>query len=198
MPVTVAVIPPYTSLRLKRRIIGSVVNPYSVSFTENGDAFIGGYKAYHVHHFDRNGRKLSSWRTPGNNIHAVVVHGNNVFVSQCNPPKMLNYSRSGVLHGEILGSTSCYTGLTIGPDGRLYASAHDISIFNIEDGSLYHTITAPDSNIVQFDQDGNLHSPKWGTPLVRVFTPSGFLVRTYNPPSSANGSGLFIDKLVIG
>ena len=24
--------------------------------------------------------------------------------------------------------------------------------------------------------------------------PSGFLVRTYNPPSSANGSGLFIDR----
>ena len=125
-----------------------------------------------------------------------MVHGNNVLVSQCNPPKAFNYSRSGVLHGQILGSTSCYTGLTIGPDGRLYASAQDISIFNIEDGSLYHTIAAPDSNIVQFDQDGNLHSSKWtwGTPLVRVFTPSGVPVRTYNPPSSTGNGGLFIDR----
>ena len=39
MPVTVAVIPPYTSLRLKQRISGSVLAPYSISFTENGDVF---------------------------------------------------------------------------------------------------------------------------------------------------------------
>ena len=194
MPVTVAVIPPYTSLRLKRRIVGSVLYPYSISFTDNGDVFIGGYGDHHVHHFDRNGRKLNSWRTPGNDIHSLLVHGDNVLVSQCAPPKMLNYSRSGVLHGEILGNTSCYTGLTIGPDGRLYASGHSISIFNIEDGSLYHIIAVPESNIVQFDQNGNLHSPKWGSALVRVFTPCGFLVRTYNPPSSADCSGLFIDR----
>ena len=158
--------------------------------------FIGGYGDHHVHHFDKNRRKLNSWRTPGNNIHAVLVHGDNVFVSQCTPPETFNYSRSGVLHGEILGNTSCYTGLTIGPDGRLYASGHNISIFNIANGSLYHKITAPNSNIVQFDQDGNLHSPKWGwsAPLVRVYTPSGVLVCTYTPPSSTSIGGLFIDR----
>ena len=87
---------------------------------------------------------------------------------------------------------------TIGPDGRLYAPAQNISIFNIENGSLYHTFPAPNSNIVQFDQDGNLHSPRWDwhTPLIRVYTPSGVLVSTYTPPSSNTNAygGLFIDK----
>ena len=55
MPVTVAVIPPYTSLRLKRRIVGSVSTPYAISIAENGDVFIGGFYDHHVHHFDRNG-----------------------------------------------------------------------------------------------------------------------------------------------
>ena len=125
------------------------------------------------------------------------MYGNSVLVSQCNPPKTFNYSRSGVLHGQILGSSGCFRGLTIGPDGRLYApGSTDIKIYNIEDGSLFHTITTLEPRIVQFDQDGNLHSARWNTSPVRVYTPSGVLVRThtYTPPSSTHSDGLFIDR----
>ena len=64
MPVTVAVIPPYNSLRLKRTITG-INHPFDLDFAENGDVFVGGYIDHHVHHFDRSGRKLNSWRLPG-------------------------------------------------------------------------------------------------------------------------------------
>ena len=120
---TVAVIPPCTSLRLKQKIVGSVFVPYP---TKNGDVLVGGSVNHHVHHFDMNMKKLNNWRTPGNNIPTVLVHGNSVLVSQCTPPKSLNYSCSGVLHGEILGSTRCYTGLTIGPDRQLYAPGANV------------------------------------------------------------------------
>ena len=81
MPVTVAVISPYTSLRLKRTITG-VAHPFDLDFTENGDVFVGGHLDHHVHHFDRTGKKVNSWRIPGNHIHGLVVHGNNIYVSQ--------------------------------------------------------------------------------------------------------------------
>ena len=48
MPVTVAVIPPYTSLRLKRTITG-ISHPFDLDFTENGDVFVGGWGDHHIH-----------------------------------------------------------------------------------------------------------------------------------------------------
>ena len=69
-----------------------------------------------------------------------------------------------------------------------------IKIFNIEDGSLFHTINVPAPSIVQFDQDGNIHTARPGTPTVRVYTPSGVHVRTYTPPSSTLSYGLFIER----
>ena len=195
MPMTVAVIPPYTSLRLKRKIVGSVLFPYAISIAENGDVFIGGHSDHHVHHFDRNGRKLNSWRTPGNNVNAIVVCDDYVYVAQCTPPKVFNYSRSGVIYGQILGSSSCYRHLSIGPDGRLYGSSQtDIKVYNIEDGSIFHTFTAPEPLIIQFDKGGNLHTARWSSPTIRVYIPSGVLVRTYSPPSSTQSDGLFIDR----
>ena len=157
--------------------------------------FIGGWNDHHVHHFDRNGRKLKTWRIPGNHIHSLVVHGNDVLVSQHVPPKTFNYSQSGVLYGQILGNPASFRSLTIGPDGRLYApGVNDIKIFNIEDGTLFHTFTVSIPSIVQFDQDGNLHTDRSGTSTVRVYTKSGVHVRTYTPPSSTRCDGLFIDK----
>ena len=196
MPVTVAVIPPYTSLRLKRKIVGSVLFPYAISIAENGDVFIGGHNDHHVHHFDRNGRKLNSWRTPGNSINAVLVHGDYVYVAQCAPPRAYNYSLSGVLHGQILGTSGCYNGLTIGPDGRLYVPSKDnfVYIFNLADLSLFHKFGFTDPRIVRFDRDGNLNFGTWSSPAIRVYTPSGVLVRTYTPPSSTGTAGLFIDR----
>ena len=59
--------------------------------------------------------------------------------NDCN--QTFNYSRSRVLHGEILGRGGCFRGLTIGPDRWfLYASlVNDVKIYNVEDGSLFHT-----------------------------------------------------------
>ena len=83
MPVTVAVIPSYTSLRLKRTISGSVRGPYGIDFTENGDVFIGGWNDHHVIRFDRNGKKLivklegarrkSSWHYGAHGEHLCVT-----------------------------------------------------------------------------------------------------------------------------
>ena len=81
MPVTVAVIPPYTSLRLKQTIT-AVSQPFDLDFTDNGDAFVGGWSYHHVHHFDRSGNKLNSWRTPGNNPHSILVHGSKDCMAQ--------------------------------------------------------------------------------------------------------------------
>ena len=77
MPVTVAVIPPYTSLRLKRTITG-VSQPFDLDFTENGDVFVGGWGDHHVHHFDRSGKKLNSWRIPGSHVLGLLIYGNSV------------------------------------------------------------------------------------------------------------------------
>ena len=141
MPVTVAVIPPYTSLRLKRVI--TITHPFALDFTENGDVFVGSYVDHHVHHFDRSGKKLNSWRLPGNNVHGLLVYGNNIIVSQHDPPKVHNYTLSGVLVGSVFTDGS-YVDFVVGPDKRLYASDEIrelISIFRLEDGSLFHQIT---------------------------------------------------------
>ena len=147
VPVTVAVIPPYTSLRLRRTITG-VSHPFDLDFTENGDVFVGGWVDHHVHHFDRSGKKLNSWRLPGNNVHGLVVYGNNVIVSQATPPKVYNYTLSGVLVGSVFIDGS-YADLAVGPDGRLYGidwTRGLISIFRLEDGSLFHQITGTPRN----------------------------------------------------
>ena len=47
---------------------------------------------------------------------------------------------------------------------------------------------------MHFDQDGNLHTARWTTSPIRVYTPSGVLVRTYTPPSSTHSDGIFIDR----
>ena len=197
MPMTIAVIPPYTSLRLKRTIERSVLNPYAIGIAENGDVFLGGWNDHHVHHFDKNGTKLNSWRTPGNNIHGILVHGKNIYVSQCTPPEVFNYTQDGILVGPSFIS-GCYPDLVIGPDGRLYASdcyKGLISIFDMEDGSLYHQftgITYPRG--IGFDLDGNLHVARWYSPVIQVFTRSGVLLHSYTPPSSGHSDGVFIDR----
>ena len=196
LPVTVAVIPPYTSLRLKRTIT-SVNHPYGFAFTENGDVFIGSWFDHHVHHFDRNGNKLNSWRIPGNSIHDVLIHGKNIYVAQCHPGKVYNYTLNGTLVGSVF-TDNCYVNLIIGPDGRMYASHWGqglISIFNMEDGSLFHQITgAPRPRGLGFDLDGNLHVSRWESPVIQVFTRSGVLLRSYTVPSAGHIDFLFIDK----
>ena len=194
MPVTVAVIPPYTSLRLKQTIT-AISQPFDLDFTDNGDAFIGGWSDHHVHHFDRSGNKLNSWRTPGNNPHSILVHGSNLIVSQCGPPKVYNYTLSGVLVGCVF-TDGCYIDLKVGPDGRLCGSdwgRRRISVFNMTDGGLFHQITAPQPRGIVFDLNGNLHVAKLQSSLIKVFTPSGVLITNY-APSSLNNNGMFIDK----
>ena len=197
MPATVAVIPPYNSLRLKRTITG-VLDPFDLDFAENGDVFVGGWIDHHVHHFDRSGRKLNSWRLPGNHVHGLLVYGNNVIVSQHDPPKVYNYTLSGVLVGSVFIDGS-YVDLVIGPDGRVYGSDSGrglISIFSMIDGSLFHQITGiPSARGIGFDQDGYLQF-KYNTPqnIIRVYTPSGVLVRSYTPPSAVGVEGIFIDR----
>ena len=198
MPVTVAVIPLYTSLRLKRRI--AITHPFDLDFSENGDVFVGSWDDHHVHHFDRSGKKLNSWRLPGNNVHGLLVYGNNVIVSQCNPPKVYNYTLSGVLVGPVF-TAGCYTDLVVGPNGRLYApdwiSTSIVNIFNMADSSVFHQITGTKyPRGIGFDQDGNLHFGSRASSLniVRVYTPSGVLVRRYTPPSAVEVDGIFIDR----
>ena len=204
MPVTVAVIPSYASLRLKRIIADSVVRPFAIGFAENGDVFIGGWGDHHIHHFDKNGEKLNSWRTPGNTILGVVVHGSNIYVSQCIPPKVFNYTINGMLAGPAF-IDGCYVDLVVGPDGRLYASDSTptsiygnngrINIFSMEDGTLYHQITGiSQPRGIGFDLDGNLHVSRWGSSEIQVFTRSGTLLRSYTPPTAKHSDGVFIDR----
>ena len=49
---------------------------------------------------------------------------------------------------------------------------------------------------IGFDQDGNLHFGSWTEPrnIIRVYTPSGVLVRSYTPPSALQVDGIFIDR----
>ena len=197
MPVTVAVIPPYTSLRLKQTISNVVRGPYAIDFSEKGDAYIGGWIDHHIHHFAKNGTRLNSWRLPGNKAHGLLVHGNNVLVSQCDPPKVYNYTLNGVLVGPVF-SDGCYADLVLGPDGRLYASDvvnKRISIFDMEDGSLFHQFPViPFPRGIGFDSDGHLHTSQQDTSIVLIYTSSGVLLQSYTPPSSARGDGIFIDK----
>ena len=161
--------------------------------------FVGGWGDHHVHHFDRNGRKLNSWRIPGNNVHGLLVYGNNVIVSQHDPPKVYNYTLSGVLVGSVLFTDGNYADLALGPDGRVYGSDSirgRISIFNKVDGSLFHQFAISQPRGIGFDQDGNLHFGSWNGSqnIVRVYTPSGVLVRSYTPPSAVQVDGIFIDR----
>ena len=117
MPVTVAVIPPYTSLRLKHTITNAVQGPYAITFSENGEVFIGGYIDNNIHHFHKNGTKLNSWRAPKSQIHSIVIVDNFLYMSQCDPPKVYKYTLTGVLLGPVLVD-GCYIHLLIGPDGR--------------------------------------------------------------------------------
>ena len=195
MPVTVAVIPPYNSLRLKRTITGGVSGSHGIDFAENGDAFIGGWGDNHIHHYDNNGNKINSWRTPGINPHSILVLGNNLIMSLCVPPKVYNYTLSGVLVGSVF-TDGCYIDLKLGPDGRLYGSDWGrgrISVFNMKEGSLFHQFTAPQPRGIGFDQNGNLHVTNVHSTLIKVFTPSGVLVTSY-VASSFNNNGMFIDK----
>ena len=165
--------------------------------------FVGGWADHHVHHFDRSGKKLNSWRLPGNNVPGLLVYGNNVIVSQHDPPKVYNYTLSGVLVGSVFtdhGLDNSYFDLAVGPDGRLYGADYIrglISIFSMVDGSLFHQITGtPRPRGIGFDQDGNLHFGLWTRPqnIIRVYTPSGVLVRSYTPPSALLVDGIFIDR----
>ena len=49
------------------------------------------------------------------------MYGNNVIVSQHDPPKVYNYTLSGVLVGSVFTDGS-YVDFVVGPDKRLYAS----------------------------------------------------------------------------
>ena len=195
MPVTIAVIPPYTSLRLKHTITSSVQGPYAIAFLENGEVYVGGHRDNHVHHFRRNRTKLNSWRAPGREVHSIVIVDNYLYMSQCIPPKVYKYTLTGVLLGPVLVD-GCYIHLLIGPDGRLYGSSYtgEIRIIRMTDGSLFHNFTTADPSGIAFDDNGNLHVAKKLESLIKVFTPSGVLVRTYTPPSTQNVGGILIDK----
>ena len=64
---------------------------------------------------------------------------------------------------------------------------------SLADRSL-HKFGFTDPKIVRFDRDGNLKFGVLNSPTIRVYTPSGVLVRTYTPPSSTGTAGLFIDR----
>ena len=71
------------------------------------------------------------------------MYGNNVIVSQHNPPKVYNYTLSGVLVGSVFTDGS-YIDLVVGPDKRLYATdgiRELIGIFSMVDRSLFYQIT---------------------------------------------------------
>ena len=128
-----------------------------------------------------------------------------VIVSQATPPKVYNYTLSGVLVGSVFtdhGLDNSYFDLAVGPDGRLYGADYTrglISIFSMVDGSLFHQITGtPRPRGIGFDQDGNLHFVSLTSTgpqnIIRVYTPSGVLVRSYTPPSALKVDGIFIDR----
>ena len=199
MPVTVAVIPPYTSLRLQQTITG-VGHAYAIDIAENGDAYVGSWSNHNIYHINRNGKKIRSWRIPDNSPHSVLVHGGNVFVSQCNPPKLHKYTRSGDREGHAF-TDACYVDLIVGPDGRLYgsdASNGRIAIFNMKDGSFFHAFSGEhvtgNPRGIGFDQDGNIHFGRYESSAVQVSTLSGMPIHSYTPPSATLSDGLFIDK----
>ena len=87
----------------------------------------------------------------------------------------------------------------LGPDGRAYGSDEDralIRIFSMVDGSLFHQIAVSPrprvlvlikmaTYILDHGVDQN---------IIRVYTPSGVLVRSYTPPSAGLVDGIFIDR----
>ena len=44
------------------------------------------------------------------------MHGNNIYMSQCTPPKVYNYTQSGILVGSAF-IDGCYIDLVVGPNG---------------------------------------------------------------------------------
>ena len=199
MPVTVAVIPHYRSLKLKRTIT-DVTHPFDLDFSENGDVYVGGWYDHYVYHFDRSGNQLNRWKLLGQHVGSILVYGDNIIVSQYRPPKVYNFTKSGLLVGSVLADAG-YFDLIVGANGRLYGSDCDearISIFNMEDNSLFHHISvSSEPRGIGLDLDGNIHFATWtkaSLNVVHVFSPSGVLVRTYTPPSVGQVDGIFIDK----
>ena len=190
MPVTVAVIPSYASLRLEHKITGVINAPRGIATADNGEIFVVGWTDGDVYQFDKNGKKLSNWRVPGSNAHKVVVHGESIYVAQCFPHKLLKYTLNQTLV-ETAFVDGCYYDLEVGPDGRLYAIewyTQQMRIFNLNDDSLFLEFTGTPSPIgLAFDPHGNVHVTEYNPPVIRVFSPSGVLMRNYTQPSASVG-----------
>ena len=135
----------------------------------------------------------------GQKVGGILVYGDNIIVSQYEPPKVYNFTKSGLLVGSVFADAG-YFDLIIGADGRLYGSDWNggcISIFSMEDNSLFHQIPGlGQPRGIGLDLDGNIHisASKTSTKVVNVYTPSGVLVHKYSPPSVGLVDGIFIDK----
>ena len=66
------------------------------------------------------------------------------------------------------------------------------------DGTVFHQITGtPLPRGIGFDQDGYLHfkyNLSQAQNIIRVYTPSGVLVRSYTPPPAVRVDGISIDR----
>ena len=201
MPVTVAVIPSYASLKLKRNITGVLYRASGITTARNGDIFITGTSNHSIYQFNKNGELLSNWSVPGSGAYAVLVHEKNLYVSQCNSNtptnKIWKYALNQTLVDSISGN-GCYSGFEVGPDGRLYGTniyTAKVSIFNMNNLSLFNEFSITNASLsLAFDPEGNIHVRAGIYPLIRVFSPSGLFIRKYTQPVIAGGYGTFIDK----
>ena len=177
------------------KTITGINGPFYIHITDNGEAFISGWRDGYVHKFDKYGNFQKKFAIHKGGPNGVYAKGNRVYVAGYYAKKIYEYSMDGVLIGEITGQYGPI-GLVVDSDNKLYVSeghSGKIHVYN-SNGSKSHVITGIGTypRKIQFDSDNNLHVNTYYKG-VYIVTKSGHHLSQLKINGIGIGEGLLVD-----